>query len=167
MFHIHKVRHWQRRGDNFYQLCRCGAGRVARSGRTGVLSPVTAGWPVPAFGELRSAWAPGPFPEVQERPVRPPRGGAGVTAPARGVRITVMSGSTAGHTFAQDHLPPDAHILAAQIDDALHIWNTRGPGYRPDAARAAQTAVRRYGLLVDVLSKARNQLERELEEYRP
>jgi hypothetical protein len=169
MFHIHRPTSEQRFGDNLYQICRCGAGRVVRAarGRTGAVSPVAPGWPVPAFGASLTSWVPGPFPEVQEKPVRPPRGGAGVSAPARGVQITVLSGPTAGHTFARDALPVDAHILAAQIDDALRIWTTRGPTYHPDVARAAQTAVRRYNLLVDVLSKARNQLERELEEYRP
>jgi hypothetical protein len=63
-------------------------------------------------------------------------------------------------------LPPEAHELAAKIEDELWGWKARDPA-RPrfETRRANERACRLLGDLIVVLQQFRDDLTRELGEY--
>jgi hypothetical protein len=63
-------------------------------------------------------------------------------------------------------LPPEAHALAAKIQDDVREWKKRDPA-RPrfETRRANERACRLLGDLIVVLQRFRDELTRELGEY--
>lgn len=63
-------------------------------------------------------------------------------------------------------LPPQAHVLAGQIEDALHVWQRRQSPFHKVFEEQAERTIVLCGDLIVVIGSMRDQVHDELVKYR-